>query len=117
MYNAPTFRVYYGKNILKFIDDLLKEGNVVRSPQFGNIVGGIYGAAPEGIRLDPATPIRGIGENRLPMTGNISFTAKQQEKAVLIHLGTKYFEMYSNEKELDHAGYSNVVCELISVDI
>jgi hypothetical protein len=113
----PTFRVYRGKNILKFINDLLKEGNVVRSPEFGNIVSGLYGGSPEGIRIDPPAKIRGIGVNRLPMVGNISFTAKQQEKSVLIHLGTKYFEMYSKEKELNNAGYSNEVCEFISVDV
>ena len=60
-----TFRTYRGKAILKMVENLLKEGNVIRSPEYGNVVDGIYGGSPEGIKLDPPADIRGIGMDRL----------------------------------------------------
>ena len=35
------FRTYRGKAILKMVENLLKEGNVIRSPEYGNVVDGI----------------------------------------------------------------------------
>jgi hypothetical protein len=35
---------------------------------------------------------------------------------VLIHLGTKYYELYSTEKELNKASFPSDVCEFIAVD-
>ena len=112
------FRTYRGKAILKMVDNLLKEGNVIRSPEYGNVVDGIYGGSPEGIKIDPPANIRGIGMDRLAGScgHKISFTKKQQEKVVLIHLGSKYYELYSTEKELNKASFPSEFCEFISVD-
>jgi hypothetical protein len=113
-----TFRAYRGKAILKMIENLLKEGNVIRAPEYGNVVDGIHGGSPEGIKIDPPANIRGIGMDRLAGSCGYktSFTKKQQEKIVLIHLGTKYFELYSDEKELNKASFPSEVCEFIAVD-
>jgi hypothetical protein len=112
------FRTYRGKAILKMVENLVKEGNVIRSPEYGNVVDGIYGGSPEGIKIDPPANIRGIGMDRLAGScgHKISFTKKQQEKVVLIHLGTKYYELYSTEKELNKASFPSDVCEFIAVD-